>query len=253
VSVFSIAQESQESGCHFVGLRETSSLDEISTKMAEAFKILHQVRDENGIAAYEPDGSKEAGTVVPVAAKSPADEAAGEASNASSPSKKWESKPVKALSIYHKTDLASGMCTFTVAVPVHSSDLEKAARGVDEYNQVEGKSASFSASATAASLSRKLYINYVPQMKAHVLEHVGPYRHLGNAWAYGISLERCKVIAMDRTHAAWEMYHSDPGSVKNEDFDTVTRLYLPLKVHGDLEVEEPEALCREVGKPAARG
>merc|ERR1712100_629025 len=74
----------------------------------------------------------------------------------------------------------------------------------------------------AHTLKRSFELRTMPHMKCYKISHTGPYRHLGNAWARGITMVRTREIDVDRKHATFELYNTHPRMVKNEDLETKT-------------------------------
>jgi len=89
---------------------------------------------------------------------------------------------------------------------------------------------------------KEFELRTMPKMKCYVINHTGPYKHLGNAWARGITMVRNGELKVDRRHACFELYLTHPKLVKNEDFDTKTALYFPVSVQDKVpsRVEEDE-------------
>lgn len=67
----------------------------------------------------------------------------------------------------------------------------------------------------------------LPACRAYVIEHIGPYRHLGNAWSAGICRGRAKLFKQSKRVFPFEVYETDPKTVSEESL--VTKIYFPLK------------------------
>ena len=110
-------------------------------------------------------------------------------------------KPTGApVSIYHKFKMMSGTADYTAAIPVIEFPIEipsNFSKGV-----IEGG-------------------------KCYSLRHVGPYRHLGNAWSSGMMHGRAKRFRSRQKQPAFEIYHSDPKQVPENKLTTT--IYMPMK------------------------
>ncbi|MDA3873436.1 MAG: SRPBCC family protein [Kiritimatiellae bacterium] len=104
------------------------------------------------------------------------------------------------ISIYHKWKMGKGLCVYTIGFPVKKLPDTPPAEFV--------------------TLS-------VPSTSAFVVEHTGPYRHLGNAWAVGMTHERAKRFPRNKNRDPFEIYVNDP-TITPED-QIVTRIYFPQK------------------------
>ncbi len=110
-----------------------------------------------------------------------------------------------AFSIYRKWDLSKGRAQYTCGIPLANLPSDVAAPFVT---------------------------GEIPALKTHVLDHVGPYRHLGNAWSTGMQMARGKEIRVSKAHKPFETYalNADgalPG--KASDKDTRTSLHFAVK------------------------
>jgi predicted transcriptional regulator YdeE len=66
----------------------------------------------------------------------------------------------------------------------------------------------------------------LPSTKIHTLEHVGPYRHLGNAWTTLYAMQRGKEFKMNKSVHPFETYHNKPGDVA--DNELITQIHFPI-------------------------
>jgi predicted transcriptional regulator YdeE len=66
----------------------------------------------------------------------------------------------------------------------------------------------------------------VPATKMQVIEHTGPYRHIGNAWSLGMMLSRQKTFKQKRGMFPFEMYLNSPKDTPENDL--VTRICFPV-------------------------
>lgn len=67
----------------------------------------------------------------------------------------------------------------------------------------------------------------LPACRAYSIEHVGPYRHLSNAWSAGICRSRAKLFKQSKRIFPFEVYETDPESAPEEVL--VTKVYFPLQ------------------------
>lgn len=102
------------------------------------------------------------------------------------------------LAIYHKWDMKNGRTRCTTAIPVKELPAET------PTGFVTGD---------------------VPMTDAYCITHVGPYRHLGNAWSTGMNLGRSKVFRQNKRIVPFETYASDPKEVEEGKLET--RVYFP--------------------------
>ena len=106
----------------------------------------------------------------------------------------------KPLSIYHKWDLLKGQVEYSTCVPVKSLPQPLPA------GFVSGE---------------------VPSTSVNVVRHVGPYRHLGNAWAAQQNMARGKAFKSNKKIHPFEVYESDP-SITSEN-ELITDIYFASK------------------------
>ncbi|GLR16416.1 SRPBCC family protein [Portibacter lacus] len=60
----------------------------------------------------------------------------------------------------------------------------------------------------------------IPSTKIYTLEHVGPYRHLGNAWSTMSNMQRSKEFKVRKDIFPFETYKNDPGSTAENELLT---------------------------------
>jgi len=60
-----------------------------------------------------------------------------------------------------------------------------------------------------------------------MVRHLGPYRHLGNAWSTAMSCQRSLKLKLSKSIPMYEIYKTLPGQVDEAQVDT--EIYLPLK------------------------
>jgi len=66
----------------------------------------------------------------------------------------------------------------------------------------------------------------IPTCQTYVVRHTGPYRHLGNGWAAGMSHAQAKVFPHDKKAVPFERYETPP---EQDGEATVTTVFLPTK------------------------
>jgi effector-binding domain-containing protein len=66
----------------------------------------------------------------------------------------------------------------------------------------------------------------IPQTRALSVEHIGIYKHLGNAWSAANQFARYKKLKQSRV-GTFEIYKNDPNETETANLRTV--IYLPLK------------------------
>ncbi len=109
-----------------------------------------------------------------------------------------------AFSTYRKWDLSKGRVQYTCGIPV------------DE---------------PPSQLPAPLSAGEIPPLKTFVLEHVGPYRHLGNAWSTGMQMGRGKEFRQSKAHPPFETYPlGADGSLPGGNSDESTRTAIHFAV-----------------------
>ncbi len=110
-----------------------------------------------------------------------------------------------AFSIYRKWDLSKGRAEYTCGIPLQSLPDD---------------------------LPSTFVTGEIPKLRTHVLEHIGPYRHLGNAWSTGMQMGRGKEIRVSKAHKPFETYQLDPDGTlpgKASNVDTRTAIHFAVK------------------------
>jgi effector-binding domain-containing protein len=105
----------------------------------------------------------------------------------------------KPFSILRRMDYKRDTCAYTAALPASS----------------------------VAGVVAPLAAGRRPACSALKVVHIGPYRHLGNAWAMLISEARHRKLKAQKSIPAFECYRDDPGSTPA--IELVTELFLPLR------------------------
>ena len=103
-------------------------------------------------------------------------------------------------SMYHKWDLVLQKVSYTTGVPMKS---------------------------TPGNLPADMISGTIPATKVYVLEHIGPYRHLGSAWTTLNAMMRNKEFKFNKKITPFEIYVNDPEEVPENEL--VTRVYFPVK------------------------
>lgn len=106
---------------------------------------------------------------------------------------------------YRKWDLSKGRVKYTCGVPVASSP---------------------------ATVPDGFETGRIPPLKTYVLDHVGPYRHLGNAWSAGMQMQQAKEFRSSKVFTPFETYSLRPdGSLPGKDSDETTRtsIHFPIE------------------------
>lgn len=106
----------------------------------------------------------------------------------------------KPLAIWHKFDMRRGMTEYTLAFPTDS---------------------------TTSIASSGFVSGQLPSCNAYTVNHVGPYRHLGNAWAAGMMRAQAKVFRSSKKIDPFEIYEGDPGTT--DENELITHVYFPIK------------------------
>lgn len=96
-------------------------------------------------------------------------------------------------SIYHKWDMVKGNVSYTAGVPVNT---------------------------IPADLSSGMVSGAIPATEIYTLEHVGNYRHLGNAWSTLNSMQRNKEFNSRKGFHPFEVYVNNPNEVPEEELIT---------------------------------
>lgn len=99
---------------------------------------------------------------------------------------------------YHSFKITSGVTDYSVAVPV----------GV------------------GSECPAGLVTGSVPDLQTYAIEHQGPYRHLGNAWAAGMMHSRAKLFSQSKSFVPFEVFESDPKTVDEDRL--LTKVHFPI-------------------------
>jgi len=91
------------------------------------------------------------------------------------------------LTIYHDWNPVKNKVEYTCCVPVNS-----------EINK----------------LPARFIKGDLPKQKIHVVEHTGPYYHIGNAWSAQISRERAKKFKKNKSAEPFEIYLNSPSNTE---------------------------------------
>lgn len=101
---------------------------------------------------------------------------------------------------YHKFDMVKQKAKYTVALPV---------------------------SAFPTNIEGGFITGELPATKTYVLEHKGPYRHIGNAWATMMTMTRSKEIKAKKSYHPIETYGNSPRDT--HEHDLITHLHFAVK------------------------
>jgi hypothetical protein len=104
------------------------------------------------------------------------------------------------VSIYHDWHLGKGRCEYTLGFPLEA--VPRALPG--DFRRVA-----------------------LPALDGYVVDHTGPYRHLGNAWAVGMTHARCGKFPRNRRVDPFEIYLTDPNTTPEKEYET--RVVFPRK------------------------
>lgn len=102
-------------------------------------------------------------------------------------------------SIYHTWDVVKGKVVYTSAFPV---------------KEIPGQ------------LPEGFIHGAIPAMKVNTIAHIGPYKHLGNAWTTQYMMQRGKEYKYRKGIDPFEVYLNLPGQVPEEQL--VTEIHFPV-------------------------
>tara|TARA_B110000495_G_C23003125_1_gene592226 strand:- start:416 stop:982 length:567 start_codon:yes stop_codon:yes gene_type:complete len=105
----------------------------------------------------------------------------------------------KPFSIYHKFNRVKGVVKYTVGIPVAGD---------------------------ASDLPSDFISGEMPSHQSYAIGHVGPYRHLGNAWSAGMMRSRNKVFKQSKKLHPFEVYDNDPNETAEDALET--SIYFPI-------------------------
>ncbi|MBK26273.1 MAG: hypothetical protein CME70_19900 [Halobacteriovorax sp.] len=109
--------------------------------------------------------------------------------------------PKLGLSFYHKYDFVKSECDYTSGYII-----EEPAINSTELNLVSGT---------------------VKSHKGLKVKHLGPYKHLGNAWTAAQTIMRSQKMKCQKGIHPYEIYRSMPGKVLDTEIET--DIYIPVK------------------------
>ncbi|MCB1224350.1 MAG: SRPBCC family protein [Verrucomicrobiales bacterium] len=104
------------------------------------------------------------------------------------------------ISMYHRWDLKRRVTEYTTAFPLE----KKPGTLPPGFVQLE-----------------------VPACRTFAIEHIGAYRHLGNAWSAGMMRARSKVFRQSKTIHPFECYLTKPGTAEEAEIRSV--VHFPLR------------------------
>lgn len=102
--------------------------------------------------------------------------------------------------IYHNWDIKNGKVTYTAGILV------------EEF---------------PSSLPDGFISGEYPKINAHSVQHIGPYRHLGNPWTAQMMRQRAKKFKVDKKASPLEIYHNNPGDTP--ELELKTEILMPIK------------------------
>jgi len=102
--------------------------------------------------------------------------------------------------IYNPKKMGKGQCGYTLGFPVET---------------------------VPEDLSEGYFPVSIPAGECFVVDHEGPYRHLGDAWSIGMTHSRNKTFPKDKRCDPYEVYLTDPHETPED--EQHTRLYFPRK------------------------
>lgn len=76
-------------------------------------------------------------------------------------------------------------------------------------------------------LPEEIISDHLPQTKAYIITHKGPYRHLGNPWTAGYMMARHKEFKLNNKTAPFEIYTNSPKDTAEQ--ETTTQVCFPVK------------------------
>ncbi len=103
-------------------------------------------------------------------------------------------------SIYHKWDMVKGKVAYTAGIPIRK---------------------------IPPNLPADLVSGTIPDIQVYTLRHIGPYKHLGNAWTTMYSMHRNKEIKLVKGIDPFETYGNMPGEVP--DSELITDIHFAVK------------------------
>ncbi|WP_370977977.1 SRPBCC family protein [Agaribacterium sp. ZY112] len=98
------------------------------------------------------------------------------------------------------------------------------------YDAVQDKvsyTAAFQVEHLPESVGGQFITGHIPKLRVYKIAHIGPYRHLGNAWSAMVALARAKLIRCGKQQHPFEIYENKPADV--DESELRTSLCFPLK------------------------
>lgn len=71
-----------------------------------------------------------------------------------------------------------------------------------------------------ANLPEGFFNGKLEPSKMHTVKHIGPYKHIGNAWSAGMMMARSKEFKQNKGYHPVEFYVNNPQEVKPEEIET---------------------------------
>lgn len=77
------------------------------------------------------------------------------------------------------------------------------------------------------NLPNGFYNHTIPSTKVYTTRHIGPYKHLGNAWSAMMNLGQNKVFKQNKKIDPFEVYVSDPATTAEKEL--ITDVCFPVR------------------------
>lgn len=103
-------------------------------------------------------------------------------------------------SIYHKWEMVKRKVSYTAGAPI---------------------------SAIPDNLPDGFISGKIPELSVYTLRHIGPYKHLGNAWSTLYNMERNKEFKHSKAHHPFETYANSPMEVSEKEL--ITDIHFAVK------------------------
>jgi predicted transcriptional regulator YdeE len=103
-------------------------------------------------------------------------------------------------SIYHKWNVVKKQCSYSACIPVKN---------------------------IPDNLPSEIISAIIPKTKMNSVHHLGPYRHMGNAWSAMYSRQRAKKFKLNKAVDPIEVYLNSP--VDTSENELKTEIYFPIK------------------------
>lgn len=98
------------------------------------------------------------------------------------------------MTIYHVWNPVKNIVEYTCCVPVKNSNVDNLPSG--------------------------FVLGQLPKQNIHIVEHTGPYHHLGNAWSAQVSRERAKKFKKNKKAYPFEVYLNSPKDTDKMELKT---------------------------------